>query len=46
MFKLVRNLFVFGFLYAGYKWLRERFGKTSETAVPKKQGAETRSEAT
>lgn len=27
MFKLLRNLFVFGFLYAGYKWLSERFSK-------------------
>lgn len=45
MFKLVRNFFVFGFLYAGYKWLKERFGKTSPATTAEKQTTEKPAEA-
>jgi|JYMV01.1.fsa_nt_gi Gpi18-like mannosyltransferase len=45
MFKLLRNFVLFGFLYTGYKWLKERFGKTSTTTTAEKQTAGTPTEA-
>lgn len=35
MFKFLRNLTVFGLLYAGYKWLTERFHKEKLVAKDK-----------
>ncbi|MES6473285.1 hypothetical protein U6R90_12195 [Cutibacterium acnes] len=35
MFKFLRNLTVFGLLYAGYKWLSERFCKEKPVAKEK-----------
>jgi len=45
MFKLLRNFVLFGFLYTGYKWLQERFGKASPTTTAEKQTAEKPTEA-
>lgn len=39
MFKLLRNVFVFGFLYAGYKWLIERFSKPQAKDVQAENSA-------
>jgi hypothetical protein len=35
MFKFLRNLTVFGLLYAGYKWLTERICKDKDATKSK-----------